>query len=77
MSSQCPRQQLTPKIAPVVREDHENESARQGSAKYQAVLSIDMQAWEDIIETLQIKEPMIEHRPEVVNSGPGARGWYS
>lgn len=64
-------------IAPVIREDHEDESARQGSAKHQAVLSIDMQAWQDIIQALQIKEPMIEHRQEVVNSGPGARGWYS
>ncbi|OAR02807.1 hypothetical protein LLEC1_00213 [Akanthomyces lecanii] len=67
----------TEKTAPVVREDHENEPSRQGSAKYQAVLSIDMQTWEDIVETLHIKEPMIEHRSEIVNSGPGARGWYS
>ncbi len=67
----------TKETAPVNREDHEDEPARQGSAKHQAVLSIDMQAWQDIVETLQIKEPMIEHRQEVVNSGPGARGWYS
>ncbi|KAJ6786786.1 hypothetical protein PWT90_03127 [Aphanocladium album] len=65
------------KIAPVIRQDHDDEAARQGSAKHQAVLSIDMQAWRDIVETLQIKEPMIEHRQEAANTGPGARGWYS
>ncbi|ATY61112.1 nuclear protein Qri2/Nse4, putative [Cordyceps militaris CM01] len=66
-----------PALAPVVREEHEDESARQGSAKHQAVLSIDMRAWKDIIDTLQIKESMIEHRQEIANSGPGAKGWYS
>ncbi|KAM3547305.1 hypothetical protein ARSEF4850_010102 [Beauveria asiatica] len=66
-----------PALAPVVREEHEDESVRQSSAKHQAILSIDMQAWHSIVETLQIKEPMIEHRQETVNSGPGARSWYS
>ncbi|KAJ3498875.1 hypothetical protein NLG97_g777 [Lecanicillium saksenae] len=66
-----------PALAPVIRQDHDDESARQGSAKHQAVLSIDMKSWQDIIETLKIKEPMIKHRQEAVNSGPGARGWYS
>ncbi|KAM3519722.1 hypothetical protein MY4038_009691 [Beauveria bassiana] len=66
-----------PALAPVVREEHEDKSVRQSSAKHQAILSIDMQAWQDIVETLQIKEPMIEHRQETIDSGPGARGWYS
>ncbi|KAM3498839.1 hypothetical protein MY11210_009652 [Beauveria gryllotalpidicola] len=66
-----------PALAPVVREEHEDESVRHSSAKHQAILSIDMQAWQDIVETFQIEEPMIEHRQETVNSGPGARGWYS
>lgn len=68
---------LQPVTAPVMREDREEETTRQGSAKHQAVLSMDMQAWEEIVQTLQIKEPMIEHRKEAVDRAPGARGWYS
>lgn len=40
-------------------------------------MSIDMKIWRDVIEAFDIKEPMIEHRREQNESGPGARGWYS
>jgi hypothetical protein len=38
---------------------------------------MDMETWQDIIDTFDLKEPMIAHRKEVTTSGPGARGWYS
>jgi len=38
---------------------------------------MDMATWEDIIKTFDIKESLIEHREERIESGPGARGWYS
>lgn len=45
--------------------------------KHQAVMSMDMATWRDIIKAFNIKEPMIEHRKEQTNGGPGAKGWYS
>lgn len=46
-------------------------------AKHQAIFSMDMETWQDIIDTFHITEPMIKHRKEATASGPGARGWYS
>lgn len=51
--------------------------SKAGTRKYQAVLSIDMPLWRDLIETFNIKESMIEHRKESQSQGPGAKGWYS
>lgn len=45
--------------------------------KRQAILSIDMPTWKELIKTFDIKESMIEHRKEAKVVGPGARGWYS
>ncbi|KAK2929778.1 hypothetical protein FoTM2_010118 [Fusarium oxysporum f. sp. vasinfectum] len=58
-------------------EAEEGEPTRHGAAKHQAILSMDMETWQDIIDTFDLKEPMIAHRKEVTTSGPGARGWYS
>ncbi|KAG7411953.1 Non-structural maintenance of chromosome element 4 [Fusarium oxysporum f. sp. rapae] len=58
-------------------EADEEEPTRHGAAKHQAILSMDMETWQDIIDTFDLKEPMIVHRKEVTTSGPGARGWYS
>ncbi|KAF5710664.1 ferric reductase [Fusarium mundagurra] len=58
-------------------EGEEEEPTRHGAAKHQAILSMDMETWQDIIDTFDLKEPMIAHRKEVTTSGPGARGWYS
>jgi non-structural maintenance of chromosomes element 4 len=64
--------------APVRRELAEEEPrARSGASKHQAILSMDMETWRDIIDTLGLTEPMIEHRAEASLNGPGARGWYS
>lgn len=54
-----------------------SSESKAGTRKYQAVLSIDMPLWRDLIETFDIKESMIEHRKESQSQGPGAKGWYS
>jgi hypothetical protein len=36
-----------------------------------------MATWEELIEVFDIREPIIEHREEVVQRAVGARGWYS
>ncbi|PNP50051.1 hypothetical protein THARTR1_09236 [Trichoderma harzianum] len=65
-----------PALAPVDRERDDTAAIRQATSKHQAILSMDMETWRDIIDTMGIKEPMIEHRQELTVSGPGARGWY-
>ena len=40
-------------------------------------MSIDMDIWQDVIDEFEIKEPMIPHREELAQQGPGAKGWYS
>ncbi|KAF5680325.1 NSE4-like protein [Fusarium heterosporum] len=68
-----------PALAPVDREaeGEDEEPTRHGAAKHQAILSMDMETWQDIIDTFGLTEPMIAHRKEATSSGPGARGWYS
>ncbi|KAM0280640.1 hypothetical protein ACHAQH_003947 [Verticillium albo-atrum] len=51
--------------------------AKTGAMKHQAIFSMDMKTWRDIIDTFHITTPMIEHRKEKAQQGPGARGWYS
>lgn len=65
-----------PSLAPVDREAEDTGAIRQATSKHQAIFSMDMETWQDIIDTLGLKEPMIEHRRELAVSGPGARGWY-
>lgn len=62
---------------PSTSEEREPKKSAHGTMKHQAVLSIDMPIWKELIETYSIKEPMIEHRKEASTQGPGARGWYS
>ncbi|CAH0039208.1 unnamed protein product [Clonostachys solani] len=66
-----------PSLAPVMRETDEEPSLRQGGSKHQAILSMDMATWEDIVETLELAEPLIKHRVESTLDNPGAKGWYS
>ena len=61
--------------APVPAE--EGDTRKSDAAKHQAILSIDEATWRDIITTLGIKQPMIEHRAYEASQGPGARGWYN
>ncbi|KAL7947167.1 Nse4 C-terminal domain-containing protein [Trichoderma barbatum] len=65
-----------PALAPVDRERDDTGATRQATSKHQAILSMDMETWQDIIDTMGLTEPMIEHRRELTVSGPGARGWY-
>lgn len=48
-----------------------------GVMKHQAVLSMDMDTWEEIIEAFEITEPMIPHRVESKPRELGARGWFT
>ncbi|CAG9995787.1 unnamed protein product [Clonostachys byssicola] len=66
-----------PSLAPVMREVDEEPSLRQGGSKHQAILSMDMATWEDIVQTLELAEPLIKHRAESTLDNPGAKGWYS
>lgn len=66
-----------PALAPVDREAEEEGTVRHSASKHQAILSMDMETWREIIDTFDLKEPMISHRQEATNTGPGARGWYS
>ncbi|KAL7898359.1 Nse4 C-terminal domain-containing protein [Trichoderma sp. SZMC 28014] len=65
-----------PALAPVDREGDDAGAIRQSTSKHQAILSMDMETWQDIIDTLGLKEPMIQHRQDLSATGPGARGWY-
>ncbi|PNP44845.1 hypothetical protein TGAMA5MH_03258 [Trichoderma gamsii] len=65
-----------PALAPVDRDGDDAGAIRQSTSKHQAILSMDMETWQDIIDTLGLEEPMIEHRQELSATGPGARGWY-
>lgn len=52
------------------------KSKTDDTLKHQAVFSIDMPLWRDLIKTFNIKDSMIKHRQEVSQDGPGAKGWY-
>ncbi|KAI1779096.1 hypothetical protein F4818DRAFT_239299 [Hypoxylon cercidicola] len=65
-----------PTLHPVDRED-ETAASKHRAQKQQAVFSLDMKTWRDIISTFNITEPIIEHRQEQSQQGPGSRGWYN
>ncbi|KAI1658652.1 hypothetical protein F4813DRAFT_355839 [Daldinia decipiens] len=65
-----------PTLDPVDRED-ETAASKHRAQKQQAVFSIDMKTWRDIIDAFNITEPIIEHRKEESHQGPGSRGWYN
>lgn len=59
------------------KEQASTTMSKNGTMKRQAILSIDMPTWKDLIRTFNIRESIIEHRKEAKIVGPGARGWYS
>ncbi|KAK5662883.1 hypothetical protein OQA88_6294 [Cercophora sp. LCS_1] len=65
-----------PSLEPVRKETFQQTQSR-GSTRHQAIMSIDMDTWRDLIKTFDIREPMIPHREEEQTGGPGARGWYN
>ncbi|GAP90182.1 putative non-structural maintenance of chromosome element 4 [Rosellinia necatrix] len=64
-----------PSLQPAAAQD--SSALKRDAQRHQAVLSIDMQMWRDIIDAFDITEPIIEHRKEQSTQGPGARSWYS
>lgn len=63
-------------------EDGEDDDAelvqrKKGAAKHQAILSIDMDMWDELKSLYEITEPMIPHRREVDHSRDGQKGWYA
>lgn len=64
-----------PALQPMAGQDA--SAPKRDAQRHQAVLSIDMNMWRDIIKAFNITEPIIEHRKEQSTQGPGARGWYS
>ncbi|KAI6778109.1 uncharacterized protein J7T54_001529 [Emericellopsis cladophorae] len=66
-----------PALSIVWKDEEAEPRSRSNAAKHQAILSMDMATWQEIVQTLEIEEPMIEHRVETHQRGPGARGWYS
>ncbi|RYP41401.1 hypothetical protein DL767_001039 [Monosporascus sp. MG133] len=61
-----------PSLQPVSQEGNTG-GGKHSAQKQQAVLSIDMQTWRDIIDAFDITESIIEHRKEQSHQGPGAR----
>jgi hypothetical protein len=58
-------------------EDNDEGAITKGHhAKHQAVLSLDMAMWQELIDLFDIKEPMIEHRKESDERVDGRTGWY-
>ncbi|KAK4152376.1 Nse4 C-terminal-domain-containing protein [Chaetomidium leptoderma] len=66
-----------PAIEPVRKNSSAEPSRSKAAMRHQAIMSIDMATWRDIIDAFDIKEPMIPSRQEEAQQGPGARGWYS
>ncbi|KAL2023533.1 hypothetical protein VTK56DRAFT_2141 [Thermocarpiscus australiensis] len=66
-----------PAIEPIRKDSSADTSRSKAAMRHQAIMSIDMATWRDLIDAFNIKEPMIPHRREEEPQGPGARGWYS
>ncbi|KAI0428034.1 Nse4 C-terminal-domain-containing protein [Xylaria sp. FL1042] len=64
-----------PTLQPTAGQDP--SATKRDAQRHQAVLSIDMQMWREIIDAFDITESIIEHRKEQSTQGPGARSWYS
>jgi len=62
---------------PVWKNSSAEASRSKAAMRHQAIMSIDMATWRDIIDAFNITQPMIPNREEEAQQGPGARGWYS
>jgi len=52
------------------------EQRQQHVSKNQAIVSMDYQSWEELVDLLDIRHPLIPHRAEEQQTQVGARGWY-
>jgi hypothetical protein len=59
----------TPCLAPADQEGNDAGAIHQSTFKHQATLSMDLEIWQDIIDTLGLEEPIIKYRHEL--SAPG------
>ncbi|KAK0633258.1 Nse4 C-terminal-domain-containing protein [Immersiella caudata] len=67
-----------PTIAPTSEAERKgNEQSKHAAMRHQAIMSMDMEIWRDIINAFGIQKSIIPHREEEENTGPGARGWYT
>ncbi|KAK3991184.1 Non-structural maintenance of chromosomes element 4 A [Cladorrhinum sp. PSN332] len=66
-----------PSVAPTLNDEIPPGTQVKVKPRHQAIMSMDMSTWRDIINVFDIKEPMIPHRQEEAQAGPGAGGWYS
>jgi hypothetical protein len=64
-------------IVEITQAGRKNGSIAYGPAKHQAVLALDMDTWEQLIDAFDIQEPMIKHRREDEHRNVGAKGWYA
>jgi non-structural maintenance of chromosomes element 4 len=62
---------------PAKTEDEPQQQSDGSPMKHQAVLSIDMAMWKEMIEIFDVKEPMIPHRKEEEHATVGKTGWYA
>ena len=60
-----------------IQVDEEQEEEEQGpNERHQAVLHLDFDTWEDLIEAFDIQDSLIPHRQEGQEVQIGATGWY-
>ncbi|PSR78843.1 Nse4 C-terminal-domain-containing protein [Coniella lustricola] len=66
-----------PSVCPsAASQEDRSATSKYGAMRRQAVMSLDMPTWRELIKTFNIQESMIEHRQEAHHQ-PEAHGWYS
>ncbi|CAD6502059.1 BgTH12-02302 [Blumeria graminis f. sp. triticale] len=60
-----------------LRDDEGNGNVNGTATKHQAVLSLDMASWKEMIQLFDIKDPMILHRNEPESRTLNKKGWYA
>lgn len=60
-----------------IEKDLGKRKARGEQAKHQAILSMDMALWKELIDVFDIKDSIIPHREEEEHSNVGKKGWYA
>ena len=60
-------------------DDNTNTGQRSHSTRHQAVLSLDFETWQELVEVFRIEESLIPDRSGDRQAATqiGARGWYA
>ena len=72
-------QRLTGATAPVQKNSSTEPPRSRAAMRHQAIMSIDMATWRDIVDVFRIKQPMIPHREEAVDNNDvimNGEGYY-